>query len=420
MYAALGGLIVGLVALMIMPAVWNRAVRLTTRRYRAELPINLDEVKAERDQLRAEHALSARRLEQEAEAARARASEQMGEAGRLWGALEAARLKREADEADELARRTALEATIATLEGRIAGLDADVTARDERIAAQAAELVATRDRLEAELAATRDRLEADLAHTRATLEAELAAARATIEAQDRDIRGYADLAVDLDRRIAETKMDLASALSQGEILRGKLANMTQEKHAETARAAQIDSELRGRDAAVAREKQKVDALEAKVDRMRADLADRDEALESRTRDAARLESELARERQRTTDLVEALNEAKRRETARGEPEPDGRDNIDKALAAAEQQRTELERRLVVALGERDRQAARLAELERLQADFDQRIARENATLRDTLAEVANRVVGLGERSTGERAMGERALAERGRAGADVT
>lgn len=393
MYAALGGLIVGLVALMIMPAVWNRAVRLTTRRYRTELPINLDEVKAERDQLRAEHALAARQLELRQEAAEARAGERMREAGQLRAEAEAARLMREAERAEATATRQGLEATIAALEARVAGLGEDIAARDSHLADVMAETAATRERLEADLAA----------------------ARATLATQAEEIRGYADLAVDLDRRIAEAKMDLAAAQSQGEILRGKVQAMTQERNGETARAGQLESELRGRDAAVAREKQKVDALEARIDRMRADLADRDEAIEKRTRDIARLEAELERERQRTTDLAEALGEAKRREMARGEAgggemAAHGRDNVDKALAAAELQRTELERRLVIALGERDQKAERLAAIEATQAEFDQRVARENAALRQALTEVAGRIVGLEPRGG---ARPDRAEAEAG-------
>jgi hypothetical protein len=59
MYFALGLLVAGLIALIIMPAVWKRAVRLTKRRIEAATPITLSEFRADKDQLRAEFALKA-------------------------------------------------------------------------------------------------------------------------------------------------------------------------------------------------------------------------------------------------------------------------------------------------------------------------------------------------------------------------
>jgi hypothetical protein len=70
MYFALGLLVAGLIALIIMPAVWKRAVRLTKRRIEAATPITLSEFRADKDQLRAEFALSTRRLEMNVEAHR--------------------------------------------------------------------------------------------------------------------------------------------------------------------------------------------------------------------------------------------------------------------------------------------------------------------------------------------------------------
>jgi len=52
-----------LLGLMIVPLVHNRAVRLTTRRMEAATPLSMAEIQADKDQLRAEFAMSARRLE---------------------------------------------------------------------------------------------------------------------------------------------------------------------------------------------------------------------------------------------------------------------------------------------------------------------------------------------------------------------
>lgn len=82
MYFVLGLLLAGLVALMIMPAVWRRAVRLTKKRIEAATPMTMAEFRADKDQLRAEFALATRRLEMNVEALRRRLSDQVRDINR--------------------------------------------------------------------------------------------------------------------------------------------------------------------------------------------------------------------------------------------------------------------------------------------------------------------------------------------------
>jgi hypothetical protein len=63
MIFALGFLLAGLVALAFAPAFWRRANRLTRRRLEMQVPLSVQEILAERDQLRAEFAVEQRRLE---------------------------------------------------------------------------------------------------------------------------------------------------------------------------------------------------------------------------------------------------------------------------------------------------------------------------------------------------------------------
>ena len=63
MYFGLGFLAATLLALIIMPFVHGRAERLTTRRLEAAIPVSMAEIQADKDQLRAEFAMSTRRLE---------------------------------------------------------------------------------------------------------------------------------------------------------------------------------------------------------------------------------------------------------------------------------------------------------------------------------------------------------------------
>jgi DNA repair exonuclease SbcCD ATPase subunit len=52
-----------LLALLIAPPIWRRAMLLTRRHVEAETPLTLNEIQAQRDGLRAEHALAERKLE---------------------------------------------------------------------------------------------------------------------------------------------------------------------------------------------------------------------------------------------------------------------------------------------------------------------------------------------------------------------
>lgn len=95
MYFALGVLVASLAALIVLPAVWKRAVRLTRRRIEAATPITLAEFRADKDQLRAEFAVTTRRLEMHVETLRKRLAEQLAEANQRRTDMGAMRAERE-------------------------------------------------------------------------------------------------------------------------------------------------------------------------------------------------------------------------------------------------------------------------------------------------------------------------------------
>ncbi|VTZ48231.1 conserved hypothetical protein [Methylocella tundrae] len=82
MLFALGFLIAGLLALVIAPAFWRRAIRLSTRRLEMLVPLSTREIIAERDLLRAEFAVERRKMEQKAAALNAIRMQDMAELGR--------------------------------------------------------------------------------------------------------------------------------------------------------------------------------------------------------------------------------------------------------------------------------------------------------------------------------------------------
>jgi hypothetical protein len=63
MYFGVGFLVAALLGLLFIPLVHNRAVRLTMKRLEASTPLSISEIRADKDQLRAEFAVSTRRLE---------------------------------------------------------------------------------------------------------------------------------------------------------------------------------------------------------------------------------------------------------------------------------------------------------------------------------------------------------------------
>ncbi len=78
-YLALGFLIASLLALVTMSRVWKRAVRLTKRRLESDKPVTRAEILANKDQLRAEFALSTRQLEKTIEVLREKLSLQLAQ-----------------------------------------------------------------------------------------------------------------------------------------------------------------------------------------------------------------------------------------------------------------------------------------------------------------------------------------------------
>lgn len=82
MFGALGFLLGCLLALMLAPPLWNRAVKLTTRRLEATMPMSLTDIQADKDQLRAEFAIELRKVEVALEKAKEKAARELIEANK--------------------------------------------------------------------------------------------------------------------------------------------------------------------------------------------------------------------------------------------------------------------------------------------------------------------------------------------------
>ena len=120
MYFGIGFLVAALLCLLFVPLVHNRAVRLTMKRLEAATPLSIAEIRADKDQLRAEFAMSTRRLEMSVEKMKAKTTSQLAELGKKTDAIN--QLKK------ELGEKTA---TIFALEARDKTLREQLRATEE-------------------------------------------------------------------------------------------------------------------------------------------------------------------------------------------------------------------------------------------------------------------------------------------------
>ncbi|MCF6326369.1 MAG: hypothetical protein L3J21_03640 [Devosiaceae bacterium] len=129
MYFVLGFMGAGLLSLMIMPSIWRRAIRLTKKRIEAATPMTMSEFRADKDQLRAEFALSTRRLEMNVETLRSRLADQLGELNNMRS--DQTMLKSERDQQLTIVRE--LEERESTLRRKILALEKEGTDLAQRL-----------------------------------------------------------------------------------------------------------------------------------------------------------------------------------------------------------------------------------------------------------------------------------------------
>src|SRR5215471_11884287 len=172
MYIGIGFLFAGLLVIGIIPLVHARAVRLTRKRLEAMTPMSLAEIQAEKDQLRAEFAMTTRRLEMSVEEMKAKTNNQLAEIGKKSEAI--GKLRLELNEKTET--MFALEAREKQLIEEIANVRTELAARTEALATTEQSLTGTRTQM-SEITGRLD----DSSRSGDTLRVELVALRAQVE-----------------------------------------------------------------------------------------------------------------------------------------------------------------------------------------------------------------------------------------------
>jgi chromosome segregation ATPase len=125
MYLGIGFLIASLLGLVFIPLVHARAVRLTMRRMEAATPLSMAEIQADKDQLRAEFAMSTRRLEMSVEQLKQRTTSQLTELGKKTDAISRMKL----DLGEKAAAVFAMEAREKSLRDQIRATEEELAAK---------------------------------------------------------------------------------------------------------------------------------------------------------------------------------------------------------------------------------------------------------------------------------------------------
>ena len=354
MYFGIGFLVAALCALILIPLVHNRAVRLTARRLEAATPLSMAEIQADKDQLRADFAMSTRRLEMSVDQLKEKTASQAAELGKKGDAINQLRL--------EVSEKTA---TIFALEAREKELRDQLRATEDNLAGKTRDLHLT----ESVLA---DR-EAELSRVTTALHDSTFLA----ESQKIEIGSLALEGGTLKQRLAAVLDELKGVQERRDIERVEFQATTHNLAEERERGEQ----LRAR---IAELEQQLVAQITQTDLHSRRAADLDTRLSDQTRLLAQSEFELNQTRNELLKSNEIGNDLR---TSFAELR-------DRAAEAIEQFRAEkaaLQSDFGHAIDERDRLARDLAAMKR-EAEEIRAVERvENALLRERISEVAAEV-----------------------------
>jgi chromosome segregation ATPase len=227
MYLAIGFLVSMLFGLMIMPLVHNRAVRLTTKRLEAATPLSMAEIQADKDQLRAEFAMSARRLEMSVEQLKNKTSSQLAELGKKSDAIN--RLKIELGEKN---------AAIFSLEAREKALKDQLRATEEEFSSKTQSL-RNAEQLLTDKQTEMGKLNSELSQRSMTAESrqvELLAVRSQIDALQNRVN-------DAEKEVAASQQRLTDHRNEAEIATRELSNARGKVENLSGRVGDLDRQL---------------------------------------------------------------------------------------------------------------------------------------------------------------------------------
>src|SRR6266699_435557 len=364
MYIGIGFLVAGLLVIGVIPLVHARAVRLTMRRLEADNPLSMAEIAAEKDQLRAEFAMTMSRLDMSLEQMKAKTTSQLAERGRKSEAI--ARLKFELGEKA---------AALLALEAKETQLTEDLGIAQGELAAKTAALEQT-ERALASAQAELTSAQAELAHVTASFNdssvtaggqrVELTALRAHADALKGQLESYEKETKALWEHLNSKTTDLETSGRELAEERARADNLAN-------RVAELDRQLVGQTAESQALSARLQELAARGDEQARLLADREhhsENLRNAAMGAQRIEAELRAQLAEAQDRNRVAIETLRTEKSL----------IENELKRSQEERDKLQREIAAV----KRDGENVGAYERM----------ENAVLRERIDEVAAEVARL--------------------------
>jgi len=357
MYVGIGFLVAGLLVIGFIPLVHHRAVRLTMKRLEAVTPMSMAEIQADKDQLRAEFAMSTRRLEMSVDQLKARTTNQLAEIGKKSEAI--GRLKL------ELGEKTA---ALLALEAQAKQLGADLERTQEELTGKTSALEETR------------RILADT-HVELT----------------KITAGFNDSSLTADSQ----RVELVAMRAQCDVLKGQIESYEKETRGLHERVARDHAEIESTSAQLADERAKAESLGNRVDELERLLVTQTTEAEILGRRVAELMARLDEQGRFLAEREYVSDQLRNETTAAQRTEADLRAELaeleNRRHATTESLRSE---KTVVEDQLRQTQAERaklVREMEAMKRDLEstwetERV--ENAVLRERINDVAAEVARL--------------------------
>jgi chromosome segregation ATPase len=357
MYFGIGFLVAALLGLLFVPLVHNRAVRLTMRRLEAATPLSIAEIRADKDQLRAEFAMSTRRLEMSVAQMKNKATTQLAELGKKSDAIN--QLKK------ELGEKTA---TIFALEARDKTQREQLRTSEEEFQLKSSSLREAERGL-ADKEADLVKLVAEVGEHSITADSqrvELAALRTQIEAMKVSVADYERAVKDIELRLVRERSDAETTATKLAEARDKLGTLGE-------RTTELERQL-------LLQTTEAELLNKRVQELEARLGDQGRALAEREYQIEKLRNESEAARQTETDLRGELAAVGGRSSIAADKFRSDIKQLEAQLSLAVEERNKLQRELTTM--KRDAESTWASE----------RV--ENALLRERINDVAAEVARL--------------------------
>ena len=357
MYFGLGFLAAALIGLIIVPFVHGRAVRLTVRRLEAATPLSMAEIQADKDQLRAEFAMSTRRLEMSVDQLKNKSTGQLADLGKKNDVIN--RLKMELGEKA---------ATIFALEARDRGIKDQLRATEEELAVKTTALRDTQRTL-ADKEAELTKATGELTEQTATSDSQ----RVEIVALKTQVDTLKDQVAGLGKDVKDTEDRYAREKEAGE-------KATKELAEERGNVANLGTRVAGLERQLATQTTEAEIMGRRIADMEMRLTEQSRVLADRERERDQLRTDVDSARRIESDLRQELATIERRHGSATDSLRAEKTLAESQLERAREDRAKLQREL--ATMKREAEATWASE----------RV--ENALLRERINDVAAEVARL--------------------------